>query len=78
MLDLGGAAFVGDLIRGGVVGGDAVTHYFQCAPEQAAADVAAAVDRSEARVWFVGHFGPLMREAVVDFVADAAGTPSDP
>lgn len=68
VLDLGGAVFVGDLVRGAIVGPGAVTHFFQCDPGRASADVAAILGASRASRWFVGHFGPLSRDDVAAFV----------
>jgi hydroxyacylglutathione hydrolase len=68
VLDVGGAVFVGDLLRGGVVGQAAVTHYFQCDPDGAVDAVREVLATSQAEHWFVGHFGPLSRAAVGEFV----------
>jgi hydroxyacylglutathione hydrolase len=75
VLEVGGALFVGDLLRGSVVGRRAVTHYFQCDPERAKADAAALLDASAASWWFVGHFGPVSREEVAGFLAGGSGAP---
>lgn len=67
-VEAGGALFVGDLLRGSLVGGAATTHFFQCAPGAATAAVGGLLEQSDASTWFVGHFGPLSRAAVANFV----------
>lgn len=71
VLDVGDALFAGDLLRGSVLGGEATTHYYQCDPAAAEAAVATTLAASDAPYWFVGHFGPLTREAVARFVEGA-------
>lgn len=68
VLDLGDAVFAGDLLRGSVLGYEATTHYYQCDPAAARADVRATLEAGDAPTWFVGHFGPLPRAAVEAFV----------
>jgi hypothetical protein len=54
--------------RGRIVGAGAVTHFFQCDPARAKADVASVLAASPAEQCFVGHFGPVTRDEVVAFV----------
>ena len=60
------AIFVGDLFRGAVLGSSAELHYYQCDVAKNAADVRALVTASPERSrFFVGHFGPVTREAAL-------------
>ena len=59
-------ALVGDLFRGGIVGSGAETHFYQCDVEQNRRDVRRVLKdlAPKATLFFVGHFGPVAREAV--------------
>ena len=61
-------ALVGDLFRGSVVGHDAELHFYICEPEANRRDIVSllAGEASEAETFFVGHFGPVTRDAVVE------------
>ena len=63
---VGGAVFVGDLVRGSIVGRRARTHFYICEPADNRADVAALLaDVAPAGAqFFTGHFGPVDRAAV--------------
>lgn len=64
----GEAAFVGDLLRGSIVGSGAETHLYMCDVEANRADVRRVLDTiaPRATTFFPGHFGPVSREAVVE------------
>lgn len=68
VLDIGGAVFAGDLLRGAILGTGAFTHFFQCEPEHARSDVETIHASSTAGTWFVGHFGPVSEADVAAFV----------
>lgn len=68
VVEVGPALFVGDLLRGSLLGASATTHFFQCDPAAARAVIAGLLRESDATVWFVGHFGPLSRDEVAAFV----------
>lgn len=62
--------FVGDLIRGSFWNHDKPTrHYFMCDIVDNNDDVKNLVDRSDASTWYPGHFGPLSRRAVKDWIS---------
>ena len=65
-LVLGDAAFVGDLLRGSVVGRTATTHFYQCDLADNARDIEAllAGPARAASTFYPGHFGPLSRDSV--------------
>lgn len=59
-------AFVGDLLRGSVMGHSAEVHFYMCDLEDNQRDVRALLDdlAPGATTIFPGHFGPLTRDAV--------------
>ncbi len=62
-----GAAFVGDLFRGAIVGSSAEVHFYMCDLEANRRDINALLARTAgpaATTFFTGHFGPLSRNAV--------------
>jgi hydroxyacylglutathione hydrolase len=65
---LGDVALVGDLLRGSIVGSGAETHFYQCDLELNRRDVERVLKElaPAAQLFFVGHFGPVSREAVAD------------
>lgn len=71
VLQVGRAVFGGDLLRGEILGGAAATHFYQCDLPGNRAEVARVheVLAPDATTWFVGHFGPLSREAVSAWLA---------
>jgi glyoxylase-like metal-dependent hydrolase (beta-lactamase superfamily II) len=62
-----GAVFVGDLLRGSIVGSGAETHFYVCNIERNRRDVRSLLEGEahDAQLIFTGHFGPLTREAVL-------------
>lgn len=66
IITIGDVALVGDLFRGGIVGNGAETHFYQCDVEQNRRDVRRVLKdlAPKATLFFVGHFGPVAREAV--------------
>ncbi|MFK7926632.1 MAG: MBL fold metallo-hydrolase [Myxococcota bacterium] len=62
----GNAVFLGDLVRGSIVGRKARTHFFMCDLDDNISDVRALLDRYPGpdTVFFVGHFGPVEAEQV--------------
>lgn len=66
IITIGDVALVGDLFRGGIVGSGAETHFYQCDVEQNRRDVRRVLKdlAPKATLFFVGHFGPVTREAV--------------
>jgi hydroxyacylglutathione hydrolase len=67
-------ALVGDLIRGSIPGSSAVTHFYMCDLADNRRDVAWLLSDAgkAARTVLVGHFGPLERAAVQDWLDEAA------
>jgi len=63
-----GAAFVGDLFRGAIVGGGATEHFYMCDLAANRADILRVLGGAAfgARVFFPGHFGPVERADVVE------------
>lgn len=63
-----GAAFVGDLFRGAIVGSTAEIHFYMCDLEDNRRDVRRLLNELTpyASTFYPGHFGPLTREAVQD------------
>jgi glyoxylase-like metal-dependent hydrolase (beta-lactamase superfamily II) len=59
-------AFVGDLLRGSIVGGSAERHFYMCDLADNDADIATLLDElaPHAKTFYVGHFGPLDRAAL--------------
>lgn len=66
IVTIGDVALVGDLLRGSIVGSGAETHFYQCDLELNRRNVLRVLDElaPKAALFFVGHFGPLTREAV--------------
>jgi glyoxylase-like metal-dependent hydrolase (beta-lactamase superfamily II) len=62
----GRSAFVGDLLRGAVLGASARVHFYMCDLDDNRRDVRhlLGVLAPDATTFFVGHFGPLDRSAV--------------
>ena len=69
---VGEVAFVGDLLRGAVLGTGAREHFYQCEPEKNWRLLEAFVEGEAraVRTFFTGHFGPVSREAVLALIAD--------
>jgi len=66
VVTVGDAIFVGDLFRGAVLGSSAEVHFYQCDIAQNTRDVRALVGATpEGARFFVGHFGPVTRDAVL-------------
>ena len=65
---VGDVALVGDLFRGGIVGSGAETHFYQCDLELNRHNVVQVLKElaPAAQLFFVGHFGPVSREAVAE------------
>ena len=65
---IGGAAFVGDLFRGEIVGSGATEHFYMCDLAANRADVQRLLRDAAfgATVFFPGHFGPVERADVLD------------
>jgi hydroxyacylglutathione hydrolase len=66
IVTVGDVALVGDLFRGSIVGSGAETHFYQCDLELNRANVNRVLKdlAPAAQLFFVGHFGPVTREAV--------------
>jgi hydroxyacylglutathione hydrolase len=63
---VGGAALVGDLFRGSVLGHSATVHFFMCDLAKNRADIHTLLGATPApQQFFPGHFGPLDRASVV-------------
>ena len=67
---LGRVALVGDLIRGELLGCDAVTHFYMCDLADNERDIEQVLQElaPNADVFFPGHFGPVSREDVEDLL----------
>jgi glyoxylase-like metal-dependent hydrolase (beta-lactamase superfamily II) len=67
-VQVGDVVFVGDLLRGSVVGSGAETHLYMCDLEANKRDIAnlLTVEAPAATLVFPGHFGPVTRESVMD------------
>lgn len=65
---IGGAAFVGDLFRGEIVGSGATEHFYMCDLAANRADIQRLMGDGAlgAVVFFPGHFGPVERADVLD------------
>lgn len=66
VVTVGDVVLVGDLLRGGIIGSGAETHFFMCDLEGNRRDVKRVFTQlaPEAQVVFVGHFGPVTPDAV--------------
>jgi len=64
----GDVVLVGDLLRGSIVGSGAETHLYMCDLESNKKDVARVLTEiaPQARLVFVGHFGPVTRESAAE------------
>ena len=67
---LGRVALVGDLLRGELVGCDAVTHFYMCDLADNERDIEQVLEElaPNADVFFPGHFGPVSRQGVEDLL----------
>ncbi len=63
-----GAVFIGDLLRGALVGSSAELHFYMCDLEDNRRDVREVLERiaPAATTFFTGHFGPVNRDAVAE------------
>jgi glyoxylase-like metal-dependent hydrolase (beta-lactamase superfamily II) len=69
---VGEAAFVGDLFRGGIVGGGVETHFYMCDLDDNRRDIAALLEAwPQVKTFFPGHFGPVSRGAVEAYLREA-------
>lgn len=68
IVTVGDVALVGDLFRGSIVGSGAETHFYQCDLELNRKNVARLLSElaPNAQLFFVGHFGPVARDAVTE------------
>ncbi len=66
VVTVGDVVLVGDLLRGGIVGSSAETHFFMCDLEDNQRGVMKLLTElaPAAQLVFVGHFGPVTPEAV--------------
>jgi glyoxylase-like metal-dependent hydrolase (beta-lactamase superfamily II) len=77
---LGDAVFVGDLLRGSIVGSSAVVHFYICDLADNARDVRRVLDviAPHATTIYPGHFGPLDRASVEALAAEHPGAAAGP
>ena len=67
---IGEHAFVGDLIRGGLLSrGTPQTHFFMCDLAENRTRIRELLARDGVRHWHPGHFGPLEVDAVREYLA---------
>lgn len=68
VVTVGDVAFVGDLFRGSLVGSSAQRHLYMCDIEGNTRDIGRLLKElaPTAKVFFVGHFGPVSRESVAE------------
>ncbi len=74
IVQYGDSVYVGDLLRGSIVGKQARRHFYMCDLNDNASDIrdTALLLAPEATTWYVGHFGPLSRDAVArEFAMEA-------
>jgi hydroxyacylglutathione hydrolase len=66
IITVGDVVLVGDLLRGGIVGSGAETHFFMCDLEANKRDIKRVLTElsPSAQLVFVGHFGPVTPAAV--------------
>jgi glyoxylase-like metal-dependent hydrolase (beta-lactamase superfamily II) len=64
VLIVGEVALVGDLFRGSVLGHGAEPHFFMCNLSANRVDIQRLLTEARLQKFFVGHFGPLDRNAV--------------
>lgn len=64
---IGDVVFVGDLFRGAILGQSAEVHFYMCDVARNRQDVRRLLDdvAPHANTFFVGHFGPVGRDAVI-------------
>ncbi|MCB9525112.1 MAG: MBL fold metallo-hydrolase [Myxococcales bacterium] len=68
---VGQAAFVGDLLRGSIVGSGAELHFYMCDLADNRADIQWLLNAfPDVTTWYPGHFGPIERAEVEALVAD--------
>lgn len=69
---VGRAAFVGDLLRGAIIGAGAERHFYMCDLEDNVRDIQALLDTiaPDATRFFTGHFGPVERDDVQALLED--------
>ncbi|MBX2802565.1 MAG: MBL fold metallo-hydrolase [Myxococcales bacterium] len=72
VLRIGEAVFIGDVLRGSILGRRARTHFYQCDLEDNEADVQQLMDEiaPDGDTFFTGHFGPLSADAIRTWMAD--------
>jgi len=77
VVTIGGAAFVGDLVRGEILSDGADVHFYNCDLADNRADLGRLLDvvAPRARRLFVGHFGPLRPAHVRDLLREDWGRP---
>ncbi|MBZ4419950.1 MBL fold metallo-hydrolase [Myxococcus sp. RHSTA-1-4] len=68
VVEVGDMLFVGDLLRGSLIGSGAETHLYMCDLEANRRDIRTLLEQqSPGSKWvFVGHFGPVTRESVLE------------
>src|SRR5690606_31591088 len=65
---IGNSAFVGDLIRGGIINNnEPAAHFIMCDLVGNQRDIDKLLQLENIRYWYPGHFGPLNTEAVKKF-----------
>jgi glyoxylase-like metal-dependent hydrolase (beta-lactamase superfamily II) len=70
VITIGSHAFVGDLIRGGVLRPEVpTTHFFMCDLEENRRRISEIMALHEIRYWHPGHFGPFPSSAVAQYLA---------
>ncbi|MCG8672963.1 MAG: MBL fold metallo-hydrolase [Pseudomonadales bacterium] len=63
------AVFVGDLIAGEPLSPQVpMTHFFMCDLEQNRQQIRRLLEKKEIKTWYLGHFGPLLPEAVEKYL----------
>lgn len=66
---LGEAAFIGDTLRGAIVGSGAETHFYMCDLEDNRRDLhELLIKYPEVKIYYVGHFGPVTRQELKDYL----------
>lgn len=71
---VGRHAFVGDLIRGGIVANETpTTHFFMCDLEENRRRIREILEHGAIEQWHPGHFGPFPAEAVGEYLAEQSG-----
>lgn len=70
---LGEVAFVGDLLRGAIVGSSAEAHFYMCDLEDNRSKIQRLLRaHPDVKRFYTGHFGPVSREAVTAYLERAA------